>query len=149
MDVKELGAADQAARDHKPAADIVARFLVIDDDPVHRMVICKVGEKLGYAVSVAGCVTEAAPLIEQCKFRCISLDLSLAGQSGSALLGHVSTFNPEALLIVISGASTDTREETLALARSLHIDVAEIPKPANLGTLRNMLMGKLSTIAVA
>lgn len=124
------------------AADIRPRrlsLLVIDDDSVHRMVIGKVGEKAGYVLTMATSVEDAKTKIETQKFDCISLDLSLGGESGTQVLGSISAFNKDALLIVISGAAAKVREETLHLAQLLAIKVMEAPKPVDLIALRTKL----------
>jgi CheY-like chemotaxis protein len=114
-------------------------LLVIDDDPVHRMVISKVGEKAGYKLSTAGTVDDAIKQLETQKFDCISLDLSLGGENGAQLLGIISQHNKQALLVVISGAAARVREETLRLANLLAIKVMEAPKPVDLISLRTKL----------
>ena len=114
-------------------------FLVIDDDPVHRMVIGKVGEKAGYALTMASSLDEAAEKIETQKFDCISLDLSLGGENGAQMLGTIARHNPQALLIVISGAAANVREETLRIANLLTLKVVEAPKPVDLISLRSRL----------
>lgn len=114
-------------------------FLVIDDDSVHRMVIGKVGEKAGYVLSTASSIDDAASKLRQQKFDCISLDLSLGGQSGAEILSVIAQTNSQALLIVISGATPEVRRETLRLARELFINVIEAPKPVDLLALRTRL----------
>jgi CheY-like chemotaxis protein len=114
-------------------------LLVIDDDAVHRMVIGKVGEKAGYALTTASSVEDAIGKLAQQKFDCISLDLSLGGQSGLLVLESIAQNNKDALLIIISGATADVREATLASAHDLHIHVMEAPKPVDLIALRARL----------
>ena len=115
-------------------------LLVIDDDPVHRMVIGKVGEKTGYTLTTASSIDDAAVKIETQKFDCISLDLSLGGQNGAQVLGTIARHNKDALLIVISGAAAQVREDTLRLANELAIQVIEAPKPVDLVGLRSKLV---------
>ncbi len=114
-------------------------LLVIDDDPVHRMVIGKVGQKAGYVLTTAGSVEDAVAKLAQQKFDCISLDLSLGGQSGLLLLDSIAQNNKDALLIVISGAAAEVREATLASAHDLNLNVIEAPKPVDLIGLRSRL----------
>src|SRR5262245_48297722 len=111
-------AGTSAALPETPAANArgALSLLVIDDDSVHRMVIGKVGEKAGYKLAMASSLEDAKAKIEQQKFDCISLDLSLGGENGAQVLGTISQFNKDALLIVISGAAAQVREETLRLA---------------------------------
>jgi CheY-like chemotaxis protein len=132
------------AAHHTPETDALGRlvpvgsvkFLVIDDDPVHRIVIGKVGEKAGYGVVGAGTIEEAIHQIQRQKFDCISLDLALGGKNGALALHDIAEHNRSALVFIISSATADVREETLAVARSLNLDVIEVPKPVDLSTLR-------------
>jgi CheY-like chemotaxis protein len=123
-------------------------FLVIDDDPVHRMVIGKVGEKAGYAVTTAGTVEDAAMKISETKFHCISLDIALNGQSGNQVLRGIARSNGDVLLIVCSSAAAQVREETIETARNLRLKVMQLPKPVDLAALRTKLVSH-ATIAVA
>jgi CheY-like chemotaxis protein len=115
-------------------------FLVIDDDPVHRMVIGKVAEKAGYAVTAAGTVEDAAMKIGEQKYHCISLDIALNGQSGNQVLRGIARSNGDVLLLVVSSAAAEVREETVESARNLRLKVMEIPKPVDLASLRRQLM---------
>ncbi len=139
--ISNSGAAAPAAKRLDPLS-----LLVIDDDPVHRMVLGKVGEKAGYVLTTAGSVEDATQKISQHKFNCISLDLSLGGESGAQVLTSIATHNSNALLIVISGAAAAIREETLRMARELQLNVIEAPKPVDLIALRAKL-GALSAAA--
>ena len=120
--------------------EYVPSLLVIDDDPVHQMVIGKIADKAGYAVTTTSSVEDAKVKMESSKFDCISLDLSLGGRSGSSLLAMMAASHPNAQIIIISGATAEMREETLKLATSLHLKTLEIPKPVDLGLLRSKLV---------
>ena len=129
-----------------PARAVAApSFLVIDDDPVHRMVISRIGDKAGYAITAAATAEAAAGEIRAHKFDCISLDLSLGGTNGALLLNDIAAHNGQALLIVISGATAATREDTLVLALKLRLNVIEAPKPVDLANLRSKLMLNLAS----
>lgn len=128
-------------------ADPAPTFLVIDDDPVQRMTMAKVGTKAGYAVSTAENVEQAIKLLTEHKFDCITLDLLLGGQNGIIMLGQVAKLNPEALLIVVSGASSAVRESTLRIASDLKLNSAELPKPVDLAALRILLGNKKAAFA--
>ena len=114
-------------------------LLVIDDDAVHRMVLGKVGEKAGYVLTTANSIDDAAKKLQERKFDCISLDLSLGGENGAQVLNVIAQTNSQALVIVISGAAPEVRKETLARAQSLSINVVEAPKPVDLIALRGQL----------
>jgi CheY-like chemotaxis protein len=120
------------------------RLLVIDDDQVQRIVLGKVGGKVGYAVTTVATVEEAIREIEQQHFDCIVLDLLLNGQNGMLMLGEIAKSNSDALLVVISGASAAVREQTLKLANHYNLDVVDLPKPVDLAALRTLLTANLN-----
>jgi CheY-like chemotaxis protein len=126
-------------REEKPAEDLPC-LLIIDDDPVHRMVIGKVGEKAGYTVTTAGTVEDAAMKISEQRYHCISLDIALNGQSGNQVLRGIARSNGDVLLLVVSSAAAEIREETVESARNLRLKVMEIPKPVDLAALRTRLV---------
>jgi CheY-like chemotaxis protein len=115
------------------------KLLIIDDDLVHRMVLGKVGEKAGYTLTMATSVAEAASKLATETFDCISLDLSLGGESGAQVLEGIAQRNRNALLIVISGAAAAVREEALQIAEKLQLTAIEAPKPVDLLGLRTQL----------
>ena len=121
-------------------------FLVIDDDPVQRMTMSKVGSKAGYKVTTAASVEDAIKELNAHKFDAITLDLLLGGQNGILMLSEVARLNPDALLIVVSGASSAVRESTLRIAMDLKLNSAELPKPVDLAALRTLLTGNRKAV---
>jgi DNA-binding NtrC family response regulator len=134
----EAGSAEAQAR---PASAIekAPTLLVIDDDPVQRMTMGKVGSKAGFAVTTAVNVEDAIKALGQNKFDFITLDLLLEGQNGIVVLGEIAKTNPETLLIIVSGASAAVRESTLSLTVSYRLNAVELPKPVDLAALRVLL----------
>ena len=65
------------------------RLLVIDDDYLHRKIICRVAAKAGYAPAGAATYDEAAKLALETAFDCISLDLSLGQHGGIDMLYYL------------------------------------------------------------
>ena len=120
---------------------------MVQKSPV-RSVLGKVGERAGYTLTTAGSVEDAARKISSSKFDCISLDLALGGESGAQVLSSIAEHNRSALLIVISGAAPEVREETLRHAKSLNLNVIESPKPVDLISLR-IRLSALSTVPKA
>src|ERR1700688_442101 len=62
------------------------RLLVIDDDHLHRMIICRAAAKAGYVPAGAAGYEEASKLLQENVFDCITLDLSLGDHAGVELL---------------------------------------------------------------
>jgi len=70
----------------------------------------------------------------------------LGGQNGMLMLNELAYFNPDTLLIVVSGASPAVRESTLGMATALHLNAAELPKPLDLASLRILLTQRLNIV---
>jgi CheY-like chemotaxis protein len=116
------------------------RLLVIDDDTLHRMIICRVAAKAGYAPAGAATCDEAAKLVQEGAFDCITLDLSLGGNGGSEVLCHLADIGCKAPIIVVSGSDGATCRETVRVAKTLNLTIPEtIPKPVDLAVLRYWL----------
>lgn len=116
------------------------RLLVIDDDNLHRMIICRAAAKAGYLPAGAASYDEAVKLAQETAFDCITLDLSLGEHAGVELLRHLWVVGCKAPIIIISGCDDATCSESARVAESLKLNVWEaIPKPVNLATLRSSL----------
>lgn len=120
-------------------ADAV-RLLVIDDDNLHRTIICRAAAKAGYLPTAAASFDEAAQLIRDTAFDCITLDLSLGEHAGVEMLRLLWVVGRETPIIIISGCDNATCGETERVADSLKLNLWEsIPKPVNLAGLRDSL----------
>jgi two-component system, chemotaxis family, chemotaxis protein CheY len=116
------------------------RLLVIDDDNLHRMIICRVAAKAGYVPAGAATYDEAAQLVQDGGFDCITLDLSLGEHVGVDMLRHLWVIGCKAPVIIISGCDDATCSETEKVAESLKLNVWEsIPKPVDMAVLRESL----------
>ncbi len=113
------------------------RLLVIDDDYLHRKIICRVASKAGYAPAGAATYDEAAKLALENAFDCISLDLSLGQHGGIEMLHYLRGIGCKAPIVIISGCDEATFRETLKVAKSLNLDIWEsISKPVDLDMLQ-------------
>lgn len=116
------------------------RLLVIDDDNLHRMIICRLAAKAGFLPAGAATYDEAARLVQETAFDCITLDLSLGAHSGSEMLHHLSMIGCTAPIIVITGCDDAACREAVDVAGKLDLDIWEcIPKPVDLMMLRRFL----------
>ena len=137
-------AADEEKSDGVKDAARAPRLLVIDDDSLHRMIICRAAAKCGYVPFGAASHHEAAKLLREGVFDCITLDIALADRGGGAvaLLRHFAAVDSKAPVIVVSACDDETLREILRLARSLTLNIVEpVPKPVDLTILRYMLEG--------
>ena len=116
------------------------RLLVIDDDHLHRMIICRVASRAAYVPAGASSYQEAADLAQEFTFDCITLDLSLGAHAGVEMLRHLWVIGCKAPIIIISGCDGATCSETVKVAESLKLKIWQvIPKPVNLAVLRSSL----------
>lgn len=116
------------------------RLLVIDDDNLHRMIICRAAAKAGYVPAGAASYEEAATLVQAHAFDCITLDLSLGQHVGAEMLRHLSGIGCKAPIVIISGCDGATCRESLRVAKTLDLNVQEtVPKPVDLAVLRDAL----------
>jgi two-component system, chemotaxis family, chemotaxis protein CheY len=135
------------------ARHTMPRLLVIDDDNLHRMIICRVAAKAGFLPAGAASYDEAVKLAQETAFDCITLDLSLGNHAGTEMLHHLSMLGSTVPIIVVSGADYATCKETVKVAEMLNLDIWEcIPKPVDLVMLRHFLerlKASWNTVAVA
>jgi two-component system, chemotaxis family, chemotaxis protein CheY len=116
------------------------RLLVIDDDHLHRLIICRIAAKAGYLPTEAASYEEAAKLAQEAAFDCITLDLSLGEHDGVEMLRHLCKLGCKAPIVIISGGDPTVTLETALFARSLKLNIREsVPKPVDLGLLRYSL----------
>src|ERR1700686_4281670 len=95
---RDFSAIMNAARHPMPG------LLVIDDDNLHRMIICRVAAKAGFLPAGAASYDEAAKLAQETAFDCITLDLSLGNHVGTEMLHSLSILGSTAPVILASGA---------------------------------------------
>jgi len=136
-----LAASSQADMAHTGAArPATPRLLVIDDDNLHRMIICRAAAKAGYLPAGAATYEEAVKLAQETAFDCITLDLSLGDRAGVDMLRHLWVIGCKAPVIIISGCDDQTCNDSAKVAESLKLNVWDsISKPVNLATLRESL----------
>ncbi len=115
------------------------RLLVVDDDVVQRTIICKIGRQAGFAAVGAASLQEAEHLVRDGKFDCITLDLGLGLDRGTALLESLSQYAGCLSIVVVSGAVEGMLQSAVTSARSLGFDARCLTKPLNLVELRASL----------
>ncbi len=142
--------ADEAALagPQRVAPQPTPRLLVIDDDSLHRMFICRVAARAGYAPTGAATYEEAAKFAQEGTFDCITLDLSLGPHAGVELVWLLWVVGNKAPIIVISGCDDATYAEAVRVAKSLNLVVlATMPKPVDLGCCATAWRGSRTTAA--
>ncbi|WP_022719617.1 response regulator [Rhodopseudomonas sp. B29] len=123
-------------------------LLVIDDDPLQRMLIAGAAAKAGYTVTEASSCAEGIALLGDRSFDCITLDLLLDDGDGADVMRAMAEARYAGPLIVISGMDSQRRRGARALAKSLGMDLLQsFPKPIDLAALRISLANLRSTVA--
>ncbi|MTW15831.1 response regulator [Rhodoplanes serenus] len=115
-------------------------LLVIDDDTVHRMILCKVGARAGYEAVGAASYEEAVRLLDGRSYAVITLDLTLGEHGGAEVLHAIAAMDLKTPIIIVSGSNETIRRETAAMANLLSLNVVQtLPKPVDLAHLRRLL----------
>jgi two-component system chemotaxis response regulator CheY len=142
----QVGTAPAAAQTDKLLG--LLSLLVVDDDPVQRMLIAGAAEKVGYAATHAASCAEGIALIRDKHFDCVTLDLMLDDGDGADVMREMAAAAYKGPLIVISGMNSLRRRASRDLAKSLGIDLLQsFPKPIDLAALRISLANLRSTVA--
>ena len=117
------------------------RLLVVDDDLVQRVLIGKIGAKLGYETVVASSYEAATELLAREAFEIMALDLSLGGRDGVELLRYVAAAGLRAMsIVIISGCDDRVMKATRRVANGLKLSVGGcLTKPLDLNRLRSAL----------
>jgi DNA-binding NtrC family response regulator len=132
--------ADRNGLDASAELSAKPRLLAIDDDNLHRMIICRVAARAGYAPAGAATYDEAAKLLNAGGFDCITLDLSLSAGSGIDMMRHLAASGCKTPIIVVSGCDEATLVESVKTAKSLRLNIYDsIRKPVDLVVLRYWL----------
>jgi DNA-binding NtrC family response regulator len=119
---------------------IVTRLLVVDDDPIQRRVIGKIGMQAGHTVLAAGTLDEAMGLLHAEDIDCATIDLGLGEKNGLDLLKFIVGMGRNIETLVISGSSEQVLEETRLEAEKQGLVLFGLfPKPLDLSSLRQSL----------
>ena len=105
----------ETARDGAPASGTVnvaqrSRILLVDDDPVNRLVIEGCVRKLGHETSAAASAEDALRLLGTRRFDLVISDNRMPGMPGLELVRRIRTINSGAnrrIPVIVSSASSD------------------------------------------
>lgn len=122
-------------------AGMKSRLLVVDDDLVQRVLVSKIGAKLGYETVVASSYEAAATFLERDSFDVMALDLSLGERDGVELLRLVANRKLDAMsIVIISGCDDRIMNATRRVAKGLKLSLSGcLTKPLDLSRLRSAL----------
>ena len=114
------------------------RLLVVDDDLVQRVLISKIGAKLGYESVVVPSYEAATDLLSREAFDIMALDLSLGERDGVELLRFVAERDlREMSIVIISGCDDRVMKATRRVVAGLKLLLGGcLTKPLDLNRLR-------------
>ncbi len=126
---------------HAPITDPTHHsLLVIEDALIHRTIISKIGDKVGFVTRTASSVEAAEALLRTQAFDAITLDLALGEHIGLEVLRLLAELKSRTPIIVISVSDDAVLEETCRIGRSLELNIWKpLRKPIDLRLLREML----------
>jgi DNA-binding response OmpR family regulator len=127
--------------DTSGAAEV--RLLIIEDESLHAMLIGRAAGMAGFVAVNARSLADAAILLREIRFDCITLDLSLGvGQNVAEIFRMLGEVHCKAPIVIISGATALQLQLTASMAKSQKLNVVEtVPKPVDFAMLRKTLAG--------
>ena len=115
------------------------KVLIVDDDPVHRMLIARLAEQAGLQTSFAASAQSAIEKLSEEEFCVMTLDLNLGEDDGMEVLEYLADRAIEMQVFVISGSERSRYEAAINFGVLNRIDVVDFPKPIHLAYLRECL----------
>lgn len=115
-------------------------LLAIDDEPAITTLIKRVAEPCGFAVTATTDWAAFMRSFDEAPPDAVCLDLGMPGFDGIELLGYLADRGCNCPLIIISGFDRRIVATSMRLAEARGLTVAAaIPKPINIGVLREAL----------
>lgn len=115
-------------------------LLVVDDEPIQRLIVTRAVESLGFAVDGAAELEEAAALLGRQTYDAVVLDLSLGASEGVSLLHTLHGHGADPVVVLISGMDARVRAASYRMADALGVRVAgALEKPIVPARLRALL----------
>ena len=115
-------------------------LLVVEDALIHRTIISKIGDKVGFVTRTASSVEAAEALLRTQEFDAITLDLGLGEHVGVEVLRLLADLRSKTPIIIISVSDDSILDETCRIGRSLDLNIWKpLRKPIDLTRLREML----------
>ncbi|SCY48865.1 response regulator [Desulfoluna spongiiphila] len=132
----------EAPPTEKPIRQQGGLILIADDEEPVRKISQRMVEKLGFSVISAKDGREAVSLYKahRQKIRCVILDMTMPGLSGSEALDQIRIVNPSAKAIIASGYGSAPSESDLAADDSC----SYLQKPYQISELKQVLREMLN-----
>lgn len=133
-------AAEALAPFQRLRQDKEPQILVVDNDEIHRSIICKVAARAGFLPLQAKDCGEVVRQTLLNQFDCATLDMSLGEREGAEVLLHFSICKFKAPVQILSGADGAATVKGYELGKSLGLTMLEpLTKPVDLGVLRDQI----------
>jgi len=115
-------------------------LLVVEDAAVHLSILRKVAAQAGFDTTGVNSVDAASAILNQKRFDCVTLDLSLGERSGTEVLELLAKLKFRGPVIIISASDDDALQTTARIGGFLNLNVyPPFSKPINLPLLRQTL----------
>ena len=115
-------------------------LLVVDDEPIQRLIVTRAVETLGYVVDGAADLDEAAGRLAARNYDVVVLDLSLGANEGVSLLHTLHGRRSDPLVVLISAMDARVRAASYRMAEALGVRVVgALEKPIVPARLRALL----------
>jgi EAL domain-containing protein (putative c-di-GMP-specific phosphodiesterase class I)/ActR/RegA family two-component response regulator len=115
-------------------------LLVVDDEPVQRLIIGRAAERMGFTVNCAATLEEAGGWLERTDYDVVVLDLNLRDRDGIEVLRRIRELGRDPIMVFISGYDERVRESSARLAVAQGLRVAgTLGKPLSIERFRDLL----------
>ncbi|MFZ4718348.1 MAG: PAS domain-containing hybrid sensor histidine kinase/response regulator [Ilumatobacteraceae bacterium] len=128
--------ASQPVDHHAQATTYDLRVLVVEDDPVNRLLATMQLRELGTDIVTAASGDDAWPVLQQGGFDVAFVDVQMPGMSGLELVRLVRTLPPPHPMLAVMTASATAADHAAALDAGADLFV---PKPAPMHDIRAVL----------
>ncbi len=126
---------------------VVTNLLVVDDDPIQRRVIGKIGQQAGHTILAAATIEEAETILRRERVDCATLDLGLGARNGVDVLKTIAQMRKDMPVLIISGSSDHVLEATRIYAAISGLELYGVfAKPLDFAALRQALAQVRETI---
>jgi diguanylate cyclase (GGDEF)-like protein len=121
------------------------KILLVDDEPLIRVLVARQLTRLGFTPVVAASGEEAIALSQNERFRVVITDLQMSGMGGIALLQQLSPLQPQARFLVLTGGGA-VAEELLPRGHRLRIFQKPWEESELAAAVRGTDCGAISTL---
>src|SRR5258708_4168079 len=124
----------------RPQDNRRGHVLIVDDDPIQRLLLHRSVELVGWSSDAAACLADAVRCLELHRYDAVILDLSLGEKEGVSLLRHFKSGPTCPFVIFLSGMDSRVKAASARIAGALGVRVAgTLSKPFAPAALREML----------